>query len=88
MKIEELLAKIDGMDATAKAKAISNYMAANNRKRTVEDARRETRNKCFKNCKKLTKAQQESYLYEFLEANSEYIANWFLRKHPEICNTK
>lgn len=82
--INELLTKINGLDADAQAKAIANFMAANNRKKTVEDARRDTRSKCFAGVtKKLTKQQQESLLYEFLTDNAATVNQWMRRKYPE-----
>lgn len=83
--IKDVLAKVKGKDADEMAKAITAYYADKNRKKTVEDARREIRNKCFVGCKKLTKTQQEALLYEFLNDNHAYVNNqWLQRKHPEL----
>ena len=83
--VKDLLKRIASLDAEQQAKAISNFVSENKRKRNVEDARRDIRAKCFAGCKKLTKAQQEAFLYEFLSDNHAYVnKTWLAKKHPEL----
>ena len=83
--IQDVLASVKGLSPEEQAKAITAFYAEKNRKKTVEDNRREIRNKCFVGCKKLTKTQQEALLYEFLNDNHAYVNNqWLQRKHPEL----
>ena len=82
--IQEVLASVAGLSADEQAKKISEFYADKRRKQTVEDARREVRSKVFGGLKKLTKAQQESLLYEFVGANASYINNWMHKNHKEL----
>ena len=84
MNVNELLKRLDGRSPEEQAKMISNYMCNASRKKTIEDSRADVRNKCFNGCKKLSKAQQISLLYEFLSDNCGYIANWMVKNHPEL----
>lgn len=84
MKINELLQKINGMNNEEQAAAIAKFYTKKNRKKTIDEARREVRNKVFAGCKKLSKSQQESMLYEFINANAGYINNWMHKQHPEL----
>lgn len=87
--IKEVLKETAGMDDEARAKAIASYYAEKHRKQTVEDARRETRSKLFKDCKKLTKSQQEAYIYEFFNENYTYFnVQWLRKKHSELFEAK
>lgn len=86
--IEKLIANLQGKSADEQAKAVANFVQRNNRKRTIEDERKETRDTIFKDCKKLTKAQQESYIYEYLAANPVWMSNWLHKKHEELYSTK
>ena len=82
--LQEVIASVQGMDADAQAKAIAAFIAQKNRKKTVEEQRRDIRNKVFAGCKKLTKAQQESLLYEFINANANYINNWLKKNYADV----
>lgn len=83
--IKDVLASVQGKDADEMARVITAYYADKSRKKTVEDARRDIRNKCFKDCKKLTKTQQEVFIYEFLKENYGFFNNNWLRKHhPDL----
>lgn len=84
MNVNELLKRLDGRSPEEQAKMISNYMSNATRKKTVEDSRADIRGKCFTGCKKLAKAQQISFLYEFLNENHGYISNWMMKNHPEL----
>lgn len=84
MDVKALLKKIEGMSAEEQAKVVSAYMSENKRKKTIEENRRDIRNKLFSGCKKLAKAQQEAFIYEFLADNASYINNWMHKKHPEL----
>ena len=82
--VNDLLARIQGKTPEEQAKMISTYMSNAQRKKTVEDSRADIRTRCFAGCKKLTKQQQISFLYEFLNDNNGYISNWMLKNHPEL----
>lgn len=82
--VKGLLEKLKTLDAEKQAKAISNYMAETRRKKTVEDARRDVRSKCFAGCKKVTKQQQESFLYEYLAENAKHVNAWMREKHGDM----
>lgn len=84
--VKNLLKKIEGMSAEQQAKAISNFVSENKRKRNIEDERRSIRSKCFDGCKKkLTKEQQVAFLYEFLAENHSYFnRQWLAKKHDEL----
>lgn len=84
MNVNELLKRIEGRTPEEQAKMISNYMSNASRKKTVEDSRTDVRAKCFAGCKKLTKQQQISLLYDFLNENHGYISNWMMKNHPEL----
>ena len=85
MKIDELLKKIKDLSPEEQAKAVSTYVSESKRKQTVEEARREVRNKCFEGTKKLTKAQQEALIYEFLNENCKYFnERWLATKHSKL----
>lgn len=81
MDVKALLKRIEGMDAEAQAKAVSAFMSENRRKKTIEENRKDVRSKCFANCKKLTKEQQISFIYEFLSDNYNFFNNNWLRKN-------
>lgn len=81
----ELVAKLTGKSAEEQAKIIASYVSEKKRKQTVEDQRRDVRSKCFAGIKKLTKAQQESLIYEFLADNHSYFnTQWLAKKHNEL----
>ena len=82
--IKDVLKEVQGLDADAQAKAITAYYAQLQRKKTVEEQRRDVRSLCFAGCKRLTKNQQEAMLYEFLQANHEYINRWLKKNHNDI----
>lgn len=82
--VNDLLARIQGRTPEEQAKMISSFMSNAQRKKTVEDSRADLRSKCFAKCKKQTKAQQISLLYDFVAMNYEYIANWMIKNHPEL----
>lgn len=85
MNANELVAKLNGRTAEEQAKIIAAYVADKKRKQTVDDIRRDVRGKCFKDAKKLTKAQQESLIYEFLADNHAYFnGQWLRKKHGEL----
>ncbi len=85
MNASELVAKLNGKSAEEQAKIIANYVSAKKKKQTIEEERKEVRDKCFKDAKTLTKAQQISLIYEFLAINYDYFNNRFLRdKHKEL----
>lgn len=84
MDVKNLLEKLNGLDSDAQAKVIAKYVQQKNSKKNIETARRATRAKCFKGLKKLTKEQQIAYLYEFIEANNEYINRWFGQHKQEL----
>lgn len=84
MEAKELLVKMNGLSADEQEKMLRMFVSEQKRKSNIEESRRVVREKCFKNCKKMTKTQQISYLYEFLNANNEYIANWLVKKYPEL----
>lgn len=86
--IEKLIANLQGKDADAQAKAIANFMQRSNRKKTIEDERKETRDKIFKDCRRLSKAQQESLIYSYLAENPNWMTNWLHKKHEELYSTK
>jgi len=91
MEAKEFLAKIAGKTAEEQAKMLADFMADNRRKKTVEAARRETRGACFGDAKKLSKSQQESYLYDYLAANSKHVNQWLREEYPGLfsgINTK
>lgn len=80
----DLVEKLKGKTAEEQARMISAYYASKTRKQATEAYRAGVRAKCFAGCKKITKAQQEVYLYEYLEANQGYISNWFVKNKPEL----
>ena len=84
--VKNLLKRIEGMSAEQQAKAISNFVSENKRKRNIEDERRSIRGKCFADCKKkLTKEQQIAFLYEFLAENHTYFnKQWLVKKHADL----
>lgn len=85
MNANELVAKLNGKSAEEQAKIIASYVADKKRKQTIDDVRRDIRSKCFKDAKRLTKAQQESLIYEFLADNYSYFnAQWLAKKHSEL----
>lgn len=86
--MEKLVARLtaEGKTATEIAVAVSELVARNvtkqrdkqNRERNIEDGRREIRNRIFTNAK-LTRAQQISLLYAFLDSNADYVRNWYVK---------
>lgn len=84
MDVKNLLKKLEGKSPEEQAKIVSNFYSDKKRKQTTEEARKATRDMIFAGLKKLTKAQQESYLYEFIAKNDTYIANWMQKNHPEL----
>ena len=85
MNASELVAKLNGKSAEEQAKIIANYVSAKKKKQTIEEERRDVRDKCFKDAKTLTKAQQISLIYEFLTKNHDYFNNKWLRdNHKEL----
>ena len=85
MNASELVAKLNGKSAEEQAKLIATYVADKKRKQTIEEERRDIRAKCFANCKKLTKAQQEALIYEFLASNYGYFnSNWLIKNHNDL----
>ena len=85
MDVKALLKRIEGMDAEAQAKAVSAFMSENKRKKTIEENRRDVRAKLFAGCKKLSKAQQESFIFEYLNDNYSFFNNkWLREKHSEL----
>lgn len=84
MDAKLLLEKINGLDADAQAKAIERFVKNEKSKKTVADYRNSVLAKIFKNCKKLSKQQKETLIYEFLNANADYINKWLLQKHNEL----
>ncbi len=85
MDAKDLLKKLEGKTPEEQAKIVSNYVSDRKRKQTVEEARRDIRAKCFTNCKKLTKAQQESLIYEFLASNYDYFnGKWLRDNHNDL----
>lgn len=85
MDVKALLKRIEGMDAEAQAKAVSAFMSENKRKKTIEENRRDVRAKLFAGCKKLTKAQQESLIFEYLNDNHSFFNNkWLREKHGDL----
>ena len=84
LKVEDLLKKIEGKSPEEQAKLIANYYSDKKRKATVEESRKATRDKIFVGLKKLTKAQQEALIYEYLSKNTSYIRNWFYTNHAEL----
>lgn len=85
MNASELVAKLNGKSAEEQAKIIANYVSAKKKKQTIEEERRDVRDKCFKDAKTLTKAQQISLIYEFLAKNHDYFNNKWLRdNHKEL----
>ena len=84
MNINEVLKKLEGKTAEEQAKILSNFYSGKKRKQTVEESRKATRDKCFDGLKKLSKAQQESLLYEYIAKNTSYIRNWVQSNHPEL----
>ncbi len=85
MDAKDLLKKLEGKTPEEQAKIVSSYVSDRKRKQTVEEARRDIRNRCFAGCKKPTKAQMESFIYEFLDENSAYVSKrWLPKKHPEL----
>ena len=84
MDAKLLLEKLNGLDADAQAKAIERFVKNEKSKKTVADYRNGVLAKLFKGCKKLTKQQKENLVYEFLNANSDYINKWLLNKHNEL----
>lgn len=86
MDAKLLLEKINGLDAAAQAKAIERFVKNEKSKKTVADYRNSVLSKIFKNCKKLSKQQKETLIYEFLNANADYINKWLLQKHNELHN--
>ena len=85
MNANELVAKLNGKSAEEQAKLIATYVADKKRKQTIEEERRDIRAKCFSNCKKLTKAQQEALIYEFLASNYDYFnGKWLRDNHNDL----
>lgn len=84
LKIEELLKKLEGKSPEEQAKMVSNYMSDKRRKQTMEETRKGIREQIFNGCKKLSKAQQEALLYEYMGQNTSYIRNWIKSKHPDL----
>lgn len=86
MNANELVAKLNGKSAEEQAKIISNYVSNKKKAQTVDDERRDIRNKCFKDVKmKLTKAQQVALIYEFLNENHGYFnGKWLRDKHSDF----
>lgn len=85
MNASELVAKLNGKSAEEQAKIIANYVSAKKKKQTIDEERKEVRDKCFKDAKTLTKAQQISLIYEFLAKNHDYFNNKWLRdNHKEL----
>ena len=85
MDAKELLKKLEGKTPEEQAKIVSNYVSDRKRKQTIDDERRDVRSKCFKDAKRLTKAQQESLIYEFLADNYSYFnTQWLSKKHSEL----
>lgn len=85
MNINELLEKIKDKPADEQAKMISNFVTVKKRKATIEDMRKEVRSKVFKNCKdKLTKQQQEAYIYEVLGKNADVVNGWLQTLYPNM----
>lgn len=85
MDAKDLLKKLEGKTPEEQAKIVSSYVSDRKRKQTIEDERRDVRAKCFSNCKKMTKAQQEALIYEFLAKNHDYFNNKWLRdNHKEL----
>lgn len=82
--INEVLASVAGRSPEEQAKVISAFYADKRRKQTIDDARRDVRNKCFAGCKKLTKAQQEAFLYEYLSKNANNVNVWLRTAHAEV----
>lgn len=83
-KMDTLLKKLSGMTAEQQAKAITEFAADERRRKTVEDSRKKTREKIFAGAKKLTRAQQESFIYEYLAANPTWMTSWLKKKHEDL----
>lgn len=84
LKVEELLKNLQGKSPEEQAKMLSNYYSNKKRKQTVEESRKDVRDKAFMGMKKLTKAQQETLLYDYMLKNISYINNWMKTNHPEL----
>lgn len=82
--INEVLASVAGKSPEEQAKIISAFYADKRRKQTIDDARRDVRSKCFAGCKKLTKQQQEAFLYEYLSKNANNVNTWLRTAHSEV----
>jgi len=87
MDVNKLLGRIQGKSAEEQAKMIATFVSNSKRKQTVEEARRDVRSKLFTGFKKQSKAQQESYIYEYLAANPTWFQNWLKKKHEELIDT-
>jgi hypothetical protein len=74
MNASELVAKLNGKSAEEQAKIIANYVSAKKKKQTIDEERKEVRDKCFKDAKTLTKITREKQLklteqvFEFVSA--------------------
>lgn len=88
MDAKLLLEKLNGLDADAQAKAIERFVKNEKSKKTVADYRNGVLAKIFRDFKKLSKQQKENLVYEFLNANSDYINKWLLSRHKELANNK
>lgn len=85
--VKQLLAEAlaSGKSPEEVAKLVEAHYSRAWQKKTVEELRAEVRAKLFSNLnKKLTKSQQEQYMYDCLNSNPDSFKSWLAKKHPEL----
>lgn len=84
--INEVLTANAGKSPEEMAEAIAKFYAAKNRKKTIDDDRRNVRNKMFADCNvKLSKTQQEALLFLYMSEHVAEFRAWLRKEKPEIC---
>lgn len=87
-KLEQILAKAkaEGKTDAQVASIVADFYARKYRKKTVEQARQEVRERLFAGVTKKTfnKTQQEQLMYDYVEACAGHFADWLRDNHNEL----